>query len=207
MSRVKSEDIEKWFSENIATYQKFSDDVRMIEFKRPDSMIHGITYIIHERTLFVNGDYYAATYRWSSPISFQFLAGCHLGYFSEKCDASPEGREYLSWDEEVARKGFEEELENRIAELGLDDDKEAEKAFKEKWADEIEEARGCLSDRWEWFRFIDSYHHNEFVEAMFGDDHYGDYNIGMTVDVCCQAHLVGIRLAVAQLKEKGILKE
>lgn len=62
---------------------------------------------LYNGTLIIAHDYGDAVYHWGSNISFEFIAGCNLYYFREKCQASEYGRMFEEWDRETAREKVE----------------------------------------------------------------------------------------------------
>lgn len=115
---LTSDEIRDWFLKHIAkfsTYRNEQDErIEFLFWTRPDSSIYRIRYMIYHNLLFVSGDVGEAIYRWSSEISFSWLAGLDYSYFSGKCQASEVGRDYISWDQDKAVKNLKDYLREQI---------------------------------------------------------------------------------------------
>jgi hypothetical protein len=102
----------EWATERIAWWTgQFKDHqakmvtdypVLSVEFRKPGTSTNSINFVLWKNTLMVFGDLYEATYMWSQNINLEFLVGCNWHYFHGKCMASPHGRKFESWSEEVA---------------------------------------------------------------------------------------------------------
>lgn len=188
-------EIARWFDKHQATFHAFPTDdpeeygLLTLTWKRPGDGMYSIRYVIQGPVLMVWGDLECAVYRWSQIISWDFLAGCDLQYFESKCEASTKGRDYEEFDSQLALRQFDEELARRV-----------EEGYSPPHPREVEEGRKalrCGRDEWnEWARYNGS--------KIFGGD-WWDWlpGLGMSIAMTCTAHLIGIKMAVAQRKEKG----
>lgn len=102
----------EWFSKHVASVEQHGN-IQKVIWKRPDTGIYSVYYLISGRHLFVYGDIGDAVYVWGSPINLEFLANLSLSYFASKCQASEHGRGYVSWDGDKAFKEICYQLENR----------------------------------------------------------------------------------------------
>lgn len=154
--------------------------IELLTWAEPGTNNCRIDYIGKGGTLFVQGDLGEAVYRWSDARSgLEFISGCSLGYFAEKCEASEYGRGYESWNFNRAEKGINEIWEE------IEATNETIKKFAESYGP------GSLSSREEWHEFL-----RDSGEEFFGEDNWEDYwDIGMDIDLRCQAHLLGIKMA------------
>jgi len=109
----------------------------VIVWKAPNTNVNSLIYVIFGRYLSVFGDLGDAVYAWSSNINVAFLAGCNVDYFEGKCQASPYGRHFQSWNGErccgCIQEHLLESVRNHIGE-GYDEDEmfSAVKTFREK---------------------------------------------------------------------------
>jgi hypothetical protein len=100
----RTADVAKWFAEHRASFTEYGPDVqtewflKTLYWAKPGTGMYSIRYVIMGPVLMVWGDLESAVYRWSSSISWEFLAGCDLQYFVGKCEASPKGRDYEEYD-------------------------------------------------------------------------------------------------------------
>jgi hypothetical protein len=202
---LEEKEIRHWFEHHVATAKKLDDDTVMVEWAKPGTMVYSITYIVRNSTLMVYGDLQEAVYRWSgSHISFPFLASCGLGYFHEKCEASPEGRQFRSWDEKTAIKDFKDYVRDYLRNnMTADEVRE----WKTKWADDYDRCLSGIQEGSQFFWHMTLHDCDDFrSDGLHDDDHYL-YTIGMPITIHCHAHLVGIRMAVEQLIAKGVFRD
>lgn len=96
-----------WFPNHEAKTITPLDNLTIIDWREPDTGIFAVRYIIDRNRLLVSGDIGCAAYVWGQTICLDFLAGCGLSYFAEKCEASESGRDFMDWDEASAREGAE----------------------------------------------------------------------------------------------------
>lgn len=161
--------------------------VQRLIWAEPGRHMYSITYLLHRGHLFVSGDYYEALYRWSGDISFEFLAGCDLGYFAEKCKSPPIGGKYC-WDMAKAQSIFAEEL---CAPGGALED----------MPDEIrKEARDSLYSESEWQKFLSANTSEDWMPYL-SKESSELISPGKVLNSYIEIHLLGIRMAMA-LREK-----
>ena len=190
----RTDDVAKWFADHraIFTTRDLADDtqweLQTLYWGKPGTGMYSIRYVIMGPVLMVWGDLECAVYRWSSEISWEFLAGCDLQYFAGKCDASPKGRDYEDYDPRLALEDLNEALKERDGE-----------AYKRPSQTLVDEARNVVrygEEDWrEWIR-TNGY-------DLFGDcwyEYVGDF--GKRTAQTCLAHLLGIKMAVAQLTKR-----
>ena len=197
-TRIRKE----WFPEHIADLEK-RDIVEVLHWRKPGTCIYQVEYLIYGTALFVCGDIGDAVYRWSGLITFPWLAKLDLQYFAEKCQASEHGRGYKSFQPHVLKKSVEEMFDYFVEEAVVDGTiAETEKQAKKK---ELElkfaglDGPSAMHFSEEWSRWLGEHGHE-----MFGDD-WMEWGLdGMGVDIRCHGHLLGIKMAMAQLeKRKG----
>ena len=203
MSKINYEEREKmirteWFKDHRAV---FSDCgmFKTLEWGNPGTSNYWLRAIISKRTLIIYGDIGDAIYQWSQELDWQWLSGLGLGYFSGKCQASEEGRQYVDWDDEAAQSWletcFKDEEEQRAADMEeWDEDKR--KAYAEKhptMRQRFEDASGAgnLFSQMEWNMFLHDNGHE-----IFGDDLSSVAECGQVIAQRCQAHLIAIKMAV-----------
>jgi len=110
------------FENHILTPILETADLKVFQFSEPGTNTHAQRWIIDRGTLIVQGDNGAAVYNWNERgVSLEFLAGCNLGYFSEKCLADREGWEQNRFDSDDA-----EEILKTIAVETLEDELDGE---------------------------------------------------------------------------------
>lgn len=182
--KEREADIRGWFKDHRATFGN-QGELQTLDWRKPDSWHCAIRYVIQGPVLFVWGDLEAAVYRWSSNISFDFLAGCDLQYFEGKCEASPKGRDYRDFDPYDGLADLDEQLKYR-------EEEGSDAPPPPHLVDEARHAIQCGREDWHaWLR--------DNGYDMFGDCWY-EYapSIGMSIARTCEAHLIGIKMAFAQ---------
>lgn len=155
---------------------------------KPGTSIYYVRYRVDGRCLIVTGDIGEAVYEWNSPISLEWVAGCHLDYFASKCMASEYGRGYKSWDRTKANQFLDQWWEEEI------EDKETNEIDSE-----VEDLYRQLKEHYtrdDWVYFL-----GEYGEQMFGPDWFEYGDIGDTPDIRCEGHLVGLRMIAERLRD------
>lgn len=178
---------EQEFRDHTATFSK-EGELPTLNWKKPGTGIFGVRYIIDQNILFVSGDLGFAVYRWSERITWDFLAGCDLDYFSSKCEASENGKMYIEFSQTLLIKQMEERI-REYKELSEED------SFYKKSVEEMEELswRFHTETEFEWNTFLK----NNAYE-MWSDDWYEAYPNGKQITGRCKLHLTGIKMAVSQ---------
>lgn len=124
---TKQDHIKK--SVNIARKEWFKDhlkqpttDPKCFLWRKPESSIYYINYIISVNHLIVTGDAGDAIYAWGQTLTWEWLADLELDYFVSKCIASEEGRPYVQWSQRVASAWLDEwKKEHPTLANGLDE--------------------------------------------------------------------------------------
>jgi hypothetical protein len=192
--KAQIEQLQKWFADHRATVAAHDPadesqyEIQTLYWAKPGTGHLAVRYVIMGPVLMVWGDLESAIYRWSSVISWEFLAGCDLQYFESKCEASPKGRDYEDYDSDLALADFNEDIKRR-----------AEEGYAEPDQQLVDDARQALRyglEDWnEWMRSNGS--------QLFGSDWYEWVpSFGKRIAHNCAAHLVGIKMAVAQLNQQ-----
>lgn len=190
----RTPEVAKWFAKHHASFAFLPAadgegwPVHTLNWAKPGTGMYAIRYVIMGPVLMVWGDLDSAVYRWSQAITWQFLASCDLQYFAGKCEASPVGRTFEEYDRDDAFADFKNALRDR-----------AEAGYENPDPRLVEDARRAIQngrDEWqEWMR-LDGH-------RVFGPDWYEWLpGLGMRTAQTCLAHLLGIKMAVAQTSKK-----
>jgi len=168
-------DIRNRFKDHQILTDNENSGIRYIVFGTPGTSIYKINYLITKNVLCVFGDCYEAVYMWGQNVSLEFLAGCSLDYFSEKCRASQNGAGAKNWDGIHAKKNIDFHLED---------------------CDEMQRAHftgnggyAALGNQFEWSLWLSNH-----GDEAFGSDWWEMCNIGMNVSFECHAHLIGLKM-------------
>ena len=178
------------FKDHKVEYKRLDEDTELLVWAIPGRKMYSITYLCRDGILYVSGDYGSAIYRWTEPNSLKWIAGCDLGYFSSKCQASPSGTGFMRWDGERAKEILEDELRENPMEADLDE-----------WEDKIKHLRSSLYSENELIAFLYDYSNREFLEAVFGVNYTEFFSgIGERLDEWCEIQWQGLKEAMKQLE-------
>lgn len=178
------------FANHVAEYSEAEVGrvrVERLVWRQPGTNNYRVDYAcIGGSVLCVCGDLGEAVYN-AGGQSLAWWARCDRSYFAGKCMASEYGRGYKDWDDDRALSRFREEIARMRA-----DGEEID-------ADLVDEAELCLAGgRGEWEAWM-----RESAHELFGDD-WWDFvpNFGVVIAQRCELHLIGLKLAIAQLDER-----
>lgn len=213
---MKVDDLKERFNDHVLTEVINEENFKVFDFRNKNGeILHYQRWIIDRGTLIVQGDNYDSIYRWNgSGVSLEFLAGCNLGYFSEKCMADKDGRNQKVFESTEAVDFMKRIAANNIfeweADEFLDDDwNEKYPNFREMSDEEKFEAvkpvimKRLDLDDWEidgYFNHENPYECMEFMcksenEFMFGCDGW-EYGYGLEqLTVTPMMHLAALKVA------------
>lgn len=176
--------IARWFTEHRATLTTFTAPgaplIESLRWAKPGTGAYSVNYQTYGHRLFVSGDIGYAIYVVSEVQPLEFWASCDLGYFASKCVASPEGREYRVWDAAAAKAALRESI----------------REFSHERREQLAEtgAFTAIDSAYAWSEWIGAHGGTVWGDAWeFGD-------LGKVVAQECEAHLAGLKLAMAQLR-------
>lgn len=191
VERTSKEWREQHFKDHVANEITAAEDFTVINWASPKSWNYGCRFIIHRRWLCVVGDIGEATYEWSQDLTLEFLASLDFGYFAGKCCASEQGRKYESWDNHIAGLVSND----RIVELKATPEDDAGEGDK-KELEVLEALDNCDQDS---FKSAAQEYYDEHGD---GEGAGLISEMGMVPDGRCIGHLIGLQMAIAQLKAK-----
>lgn len=187
-----------WFPDHVATRFEVEGG-EGLRWAKPDTVIFSVVYVRLGGTLMVSGDIGSAVYRWHPKgCTLRWIAGCNLGYFESKCEASESGRDYRDWDSELCRLRAEGHLrddwEDDERSRGDDGRFRADKplaTLRERW-----EWPACTDSRQEWVAFL-----GDVGDEIFGCDHWEfTPGLGDVISQRCHGHLYGLKMACEQME-------
>ncbi|MHA1470165.1 MAG: hypothetical protein ACTSSP_06330 [Candidatus Asgardarchaeia archaeon] len=212
----ENKQIEGWFKDHEAQYFSYSDNgpsMEMLVWAKPGTGVYKVAYARIYNTLFVTGDLGSAVYRWSGEISLRSISSkFSLDYFASKCEASEHGRGYTMWDPDEALQYVKEHLSEAAS---------ADDCFKCTCPPETDTCR-CIEDyadkKWEEFQDESGEyavcHKEEWLVwcRQHGNKILGNYyyewagSVGEKIDIRCNSHLIGLKMAMKQIKEEETAK-
>jgi len=205
---------QEWFGNHeVVSLQRIGTLESKVEgrlvWREPGTNINSIEYRLINNYLLVFGDLGEAIYWWSSPHSFEWIAGLNLDYFRGKCQASEVGKDFKEWNEKQALEKAREYLEEHIKEVFYEKYDEADEKFKELVTKRVEEAwkdfcddggDHSISYPQEWVEWCND--DSERTQKYFGEDYWEFiYGIGETTHIRCVAHLYGLKMAMEQIQK------
>lgn len=184
----RREMIDRWFPDHVATYSEGAVGGARVErlvWRKPGTNNYRVDYLsdggVH---LIVTGDLGDAIYQ-TGAHDLRWWASCGVDYFASKCIASEHGRGYRTWDGDAARVEIGEYLRDAAA-AGY---RKASGAFARLSGWEAVEYKT------DWHYWLQA-HGSDF----FGADYFEFAEIGEIIDARCEAHLVGLKRALASLE-------
>jgi len=177
-----------WFKDHEPSFLK-TDHGHHLKWSTPDdSWCNRVLYtIMDDRWLVVRGDLGCATYWWSGPISWDFLAGCGIDYFASKCEASENGKGHREWNTREAERWYEWWVKTQREE------------DNQKAVDKAEELRMLSHMESEFYWDVWIREHGQYV---LGPDWWDVELPGKMVSMRCRAHLIGIQMALERSKTR-----
>jgi hypothetical protein len=175
---------EDWFKNHIAEYfisETKDIKIQLLKWKEPETSVYFVKYILDYNSLFIKGDIGEAAFCWNNPVSFKNIANMDLNYFAQKCVASEKGKDFTSWNPQLAKERLKEES-------GISD------SLKKQLLNDVE-------DLGDWKFIIDRMYSDCDPEGGAGYiiDNYGYLiNIGMEPHIRLKGYLEGIKMANEQ---------
>jgi hypothetical protein len=180
---------ENWFQNHTAKMSEFGD-LKVLEWN-DGTFWSSIRYVLDNGKLYVTGDRGDAIFQFYSDVTFEKISGFALEYFAEKLTAS--SREKVSFDSYEATKELRSWL-NDLKEEGTEYDHDLMK-------DLFNETRQCSSkEGWSHILNENSYWMSELCSSLYEDF----YNVGDTIPRYMEGFLIGLQMAMYQLKQKEI---
>lgn len=222
LEQEQRKEIEKqWFKDHKLQYLKYTvidpptmekKEIEKLIWFKPDCSEFKINYICDNNILYISGDLGEAVFQWPSKVSLQGITACNLYYFAGKCEASENGKRHREWNDAIAKSYLLDHfIEHYISELDtlenykqhVIDGKPSPEAveFANKKLKEIE-SKAIYDDypwgsQFDWDSFL--YQHGE---ETFGSDFGEMGDVGSVISMRCNAYLIGLQMAIKQLKEK-----
>ncbi len=176
---------DSWFKNHQAKILTQTYAVTVIEWRNPESWNYGCRFIIHSQWLTVVGDIGEAVYQWSDKLTLNFLGGCAFHYFKGKCQASESGKDFQSFESELAAFGIAQWLKDEKQQ-----DDFVPKDYHDTLSDLTEDT--CKDDfKSACQEVYDATGDGELAGMLMG--------FGEVPNVRCIGHFVGLQMAIAQL--------
>lgn len=174
---------EEWFKRHVPEFSQ-SGDFKMLVWRQPATTTYYCRYILFKNTLYISGDIGEAVFTWGQNLEWDWIAGCDLSYFAEKCCASEEGRRFEGWDYRVG-EAYVQEMAQQDShfKFNLERLRDSDDHFDR--------------DKQEWQHFIQVHGHELCDDS---ETISGLHEAGKVIHIRCQGYLIGIKMAVAAKK-------
>lgn len=220
---MNREDIEKefkeeWFKDHKAKLEKLSDDVSILTWRVPGTSSYYVRYVFDYNKIYITGDLGDSILKIYDKVDLEKAASFDIYYFHQKLTSRDE--EKWAFNEEKAIERLKEEIEQvnerKLEYLGLEDITEIVKEL----TDEEEKKIALLDEHIEMFEsMIDSVgecsSRSNWVQCIYSeyldpiscyDSNFYEwiFDIGNEYPRSVQSYLIGLKMALEQLKEKEI---
>lgn len=188
-----SNEAKKNFANHVATYETLSDTISVLTWKKPDSNLYMVRYVMDGRHLYISGDLGCAVFNLTWKATPESFKGIGFHYFAEKLQAY--SREHYVIDSDVLEAELKEHFEELIDEHPDDDEiEELKEVFdKIKGLDSVEEIAGYVNHS-------DCY---EIVQNFDVDAWEWIYGLGQVLSPNIVYYLVGLQMASKQLRSQA----
>lgn len=185
-----------WFKEHKATYEKLSDDTTVITFKRPNTNMYYVRYVLDRNVLFITGDIGDAVFCLTEKADLKTLAASYNShYLFGKLRAD---RYAYDFDSEKAIRSFKEHFNY----IEIDDEDDDEKS---KFNELMSDFTGALRDECnskDMLSHILSAEYYDRISEYDSDCSEWVFNLGKELSWQALGWVVGLRMAYEQLKEE-----
>ena len=221
---MKKEIREKWFKYHVANYTVINDELKILEWKKPNTLSGNIRYVFDKHNLYITGDYYSAMYSLNEIANLESLAKYDLYYFNSKCIMTQQpATEFSSKVAELDLKNqfkdvFDVLLEceceftdEECEEYEINDDNRhefCECSFRYNDSETVEKrellkelisgAKSCSSSEG-WTEFVRGI--DERLIVIDCEYYNWVFDIGIKPTPYTQAYLIGLKMAYEQLSE------
>ena len=201
----KNEIIRKnWFSDHVAEYTQVNDKISILNWRKPNSSIYSVRYVMDGCRLYVSGDLGEAVFNltWNAtPESFEDI---NLGYFHEKLAAFHGDRYSFSSEEAVERLQEEiNNLENNYQDYGYDSENDEEFIDRISTLELMQDVATDCSKAKEWETRIAYDGYDPLFDQLqkYDNDCWEwIFEIGNVIPRRVRAYLIGLKMANEQLK-------
>ena len=185
---------EKWFKKHKANYVEVNDDLKILEWKRPETSYMSIRYVMDKNNVYITGDLGSAVLCLTSKASLERLSDYSLYYFSKKIVAMEQDK--FDFDSEKAIEELKELFKDWWS-IDMDSEVDEEyKKYKEVLGMLISGADECSRPN-HWVDFVNLNYTD--IESVDPDCHEWVYDVGMETSIYVKAYLIGIKMAYEQI--------
>ena len=190
---------EVWFKDHKANYININDDLKILEWKKPDSLHMNIRYVMDKNNLYITGDLYSAMLCLTQQANLESLGKYSLYYFSQKIRTME--RSESDFNNKKAIREIKDKFKDWY-DIDLDSDSEIDKEYFEHaevlkmLLNGAEECR----DEEDWCNFV-KLNYDE-IDNVDPDCWEWIFDVGMEVSSYIRAYLIGLQMAYEQVFEE-----
>lgn len=208
-NKIREEIRDIWFKDHIAKYTIINENLKILEWSRPNSSEMSIRYVLDNEYVYITGDLYSAIFRLTEPADLERLGVYSEYYFFYKLKTMEKDK--FKFNSNLAVKELKEKFKYICDDIDLVEDEEDEdeteeqildyqyQEYKEIFRSLIKEAKSTTSQV-EWISYI-CRNSKELEEADI-DYYEWAYDIGEEPSEYLIAYLIGLKMAYEQLFHK-----
>lgn len=194
MDDIVKEIRNSWFKDHKANYMKINDDLKILEWKNPNTLHMNVRYVMDKHNVYITGDLYSAMLCLTQQANLESLGKYNLYYFSQKVVMMEQGKTDFNSEKAIGelKENFKEwwdiELDSEV-----DEEYYKHKEVLEMLVDGADESNNADC----WIDFI-KLNYNE-IDGVDPDCHEWIFDIGMETSRYLYAYLEGLKMAYEQL--------
>lgn len=188
----------EWFKDHKAELVYFhkvtllkAEEIIVLDWRKPDTCIFAVRYVFDGNHMYVSGDLGEAVFHFTEKADPDRIAGYNLSYFNEKLKAFADPRR--DFNKETAKtylNDWRKEHSDEAEGFGR-------KTWAEAWQELYNMAEDCSTVK-EWEIKLADFN----INRMGNDAWEWIYSIGDEVPLRLQSYLIGLKMAVEQLRVK-----
>lgn len=189
---------EEWFKDHKATYTKINDELKILEWEKPNSLHMNVRYVMDKNNLYITGDLYSAMFCLTEMASLECLHDYNLYYFMNKLVFAQKGEH--SFNSSKAIKEIKEQFD-LYYDINLDElDEDNDDCEKVDLLESLLSNAASITEPSEWIDYLKENYYN--LDDIC--DSYSEwlFDVGMETSVYVKAYLIGIKMAYEQLFKK-----
>lgn len=199
---------EEWFKDHVAEFERLSDRISVIDWGKPNSSFYYCRYVIDGSRLYISGDIGEAVFRFTEIVSLEKLSKYDLHYFHSKLSAFCEDK--YSFNSDIAQARIKEEIEEVNENLEVNDEGLVENFganaeiinYTDALNSLVGESDNCYTKSgWE-FEVNQKY---DELSDYSPDIAEWIFKAGDVIPSRVQGYLIGLKMALEQLKTKGVI--
>lgn len=181
---------EVWFKDHKANYIKINDDLKILEWKKTDSLYMNVRYVMDCNKLYITGDLYSAIFTLTEISSLEIFKDYNSYYFNSKLTTMEQDTTEFNYLK------AKDELKEYLEEFGLEG-KELETKLNDSVFSRLLNSAKYINRQKSWNELLHEYS-DELSEEY---DCWWDWvpNLGIEPSSYLTAYLIGLKMAYEQI--------